>query len=60
MQGLYQEHMLIYRLWKKHVESFIEIGIKLFEELCSRDTHCLYIEGENDQVHNVEKVTKLI
>ena len=31
-----------------------KIGIKLYEELCSRGTHCLYIESENE-VHNVEK-----
>ena len=24
----------------------------------TKGTHCLYIEGKNDQVHNVEKVTK--
>ena len=24
----------------------------------TRGTHCLYTEGENDYVHNVEKVTK--
>ena len=23
-----------------------KISIKLYEELCSRGTHCLYIEGE--------------
>ena len=23
-----------------------KIGIKLYEELCSQGTHCLYIEGE--------------
>ena len=33
-------------------------GIKLYEELCSRGTHCLYIEGEKWQVHNVEKSEK--
>ena len=28
--------------------------MKLYEELCS----CLHTEGENEKVHNVEKVTK--
>ena len=31
---------------KKQVKSFKKIGIKLFEELCSRGIHCLYIVGE--------------
>ena len=26
--------------------------------MLTRGTHCLYIEVKNDQVHNVEKVTK--
>ena len=41
----YQTHMHIFRLWGKHVQSFKKNGIKLYE-LCSRGTHCLYIEGE--------------
>ena len=36
------------------MQSFNKIGIKLYEELRSRGTHCLYIEV----VHEVEKVTK--
>ena len=28
------------------VQSSKKISIKLYEELCSRGTHCLYIEGE--------------
>ena len=34
--------------WRKHVQSFKKIGIKLYEELCSQGTHCLYtfIESE--------------
>ena len=28
------------------MQSFKKIGIKLYEELCSRGTHCLYIETE--------------
>ena len=28
------------------VQSFKKIGIKLYEELCSCGTHCLYIEDE--------------
>ena len=44
-QGLYEKHMHIFRLWRKHMQSFKKIGIKLYEKLCSC-THCLYIEGE--------------
>ena len=46
MQGLYEKHMHIFRLWRKHVQSSKTISIKLYEELCSRGTHCLYTEGE--------------
>ena len=46
-QGLYEKHVHIFRLWRKHVQSSKKISIKLYEELCSRGTHCLYIEGEN-------------
>ena len=35
MQGLYQKHVHIFRLWRKHVQSLKKIGIKLYE-LCSR------------------------
>ena len=45
-QGLYEKHMHIFRLWRKHVHSCKNISIKLYEELCSRGSHCLYIEGE--------------
>ena len=40
--------MLISRPWQNHVQSFIKIGIKLYEELRSQVTHCLYtfIESE--------------
>ena len=40
--------MHISRPWRKHVQSFKKIGIKLYEELRSQDTHCLYtfIESE--------------
>ena len=50
MQGLYPNHMHIFSPWRKQVESFKKIGIKLYEELRSRGTNCLYTE--------VEKVTK--
>ena len=56
MQGLYQKHMHIFRLWRKNVQSFKKISMKLYEKLCSQGTHCLYTEGE--KVNNVEKVTK--
>ena len=45
---LYPNHMHISRPWRKHVQSFKKIGIKLYEELRSQTTHCLYtfIESE--------------
>ena len=46
MQGLYPNHMHIFRPWRKHVQSFKKIGIKLYEELRSQGTHCLYTEVE--------------
>ena len=36
--------MHIFRPWRKHVQSFKKIGIKLYEELRSQGTHYLYIE----------------
>ena len=48
MQGLYPNHMHIFRPWRKHVQNFKKIGIKLYEELRSQGTHCLYIEVENN------------
>ena len=44
-QELYEKHVHIFRLWRQHVQSSKKISIKLYEELCSRGTHCLYIEG---------------
>ena len=38
--------MHIFRPWRKHVQSFKKIGIKLYEELRSQGTDCLYIEVE--------------
>ena len=43
---VYEKHMHIFRLWRKHVHSCKKISIKLYEELCSRGSPCLYIEGE--------------
>ena len=43
MQGLYQKHMYIFR---ENVQSFKKIGTKLYEELCSQGTHCVYIKAE--------------
>ena len=40
-QGLYEKHMHIFRLRRKHVQSSKKISIKLYEELCSQSTHCL-------------------
>ena len=45
-QGLYPNNMHIFRPWRKHVQSFKKIGIKLYEELRSQGTPCLYIEVE--------------
>ena len=58
MQGLHPNHMHISRPWQKHVQSFKKIGIKLYEELRSQGTHCLYIEVQKWPVHKVEKLTK--
>ena len=33
-------------------------GINLYEELCSRGTHCLYIEGEKRLSSQREKTNK--
>ena len=61
--GLYPNHMHILRPWRKYVQSFKRISIKLYDELCSQCTHCLYtfIESEvrNDKVYKVEKVIKI-
>ena len=46
MQGLSEKHMHIFRLWKNVCKVPKKNSIKLYEELCSRGTHCLYIEGE--------------
>ena len=53
--------MHTFRPWRKHVQSFKKIGIKLYEELRSQSTQCLSIEVEkwlHMQVHKVEKVIK--
>ena len=42
--------MYIFRPQKKHVQSLKKISSKLYEELRSQGTHCLYIA--------VEKMTK--
>ena len=44
MQGLYPNHMHIFRPWRKHKQIFKKIGIKLYEDLRSQGTHCLLIE----------------
>ena len=48
IQGLYPNHMHISRPWQKHVQSFKNIGIKLYEELRSQGTHShnTFIESE--------------
>ena len=48
IQGLYPNHMHISRPWRKHVQSFKKISIKLYEELRSQGTHCqnIFIESE--------------
>ena len=47
-QGLYLNHMHISRPWRKYVQSFNKISIKLYEELRSQGTHChnTFIESE--------------
>ena len=42
IQGLYPNHMHISRPWRNHVQSLKKMGIKLYEELRSQGTHCLY------------------
>ena len=48
IQGLYPNHMHISRPWRKHLQSFKKISIKLYEELRSQGTHChnIFIESE--------------
>ena len=58
MKWLYQKHMYIFRLWRKHIQSFKMIGVKFYEELRSRGTHCLYIEGEKWLSSQCEKSNK--
>ena len=40
--GLYPNHMHIFRPWRKHVQSFKKISIKLYEELRSQGTHFIH------------------
>ena len=49
MQELYQKQMHNFRLWRKHVQSFKKIGIKLYEELRSQEvpTVCI-LRVKND------------
>ena len=42
------------------MQSFKKIGIKLYEELCSRGTTVYILRVKNDYVYNVEKVIKTI
>ena len=51
-------HMHIFRPWRKHVQSFKKIGIKLYGELRSQGTHCLHWGQKMILVHKLEKVTK--
>ena len=57
-QGLHEKHMHIFRLWRKHVQSCKKFSIKLYEELSSRGSHCLYIEGEKWLSSQCEKSKK--
>ena len=45
-QGLYPNHTHIFRPSRKHVQSFKKISIKLYEQLRSQGTYCLFIEIE--------------
>ena len=60
MQGLYPNHTYFFRPWKKHVQSFKKIGIKLYEELHLQGTHCLYIEVEKFKFTQLKKWQKII
>ena len=55
MQELYLKHMHKVSLWRKHVQSFKKIDIKLYES-CAHEVPTVYIL----RVHNEEKVTKMI
>ena len=48
IQGLYPNLMHISGPWRKHVQSFKKISIKLYKELRSQGTHChnIFIESE--------------
>ena len=47
------------RPWRKHVQSLKKTGIKLYEELQSQGTHCLYIWGQKmTKFTKLKKVTK--
>ena len=48
IQGLYPNHMHIFRPWRKHVQSFKKIVIKLYEELHLHGTHWLYTSIESE------------
>ena len=39
---LYEKQMQIFRLWRKHVQSFKKIGIKLYEEVLMRYPLSIY------------------
>ena len=50
--------MHIFRPWRKHVQSFKKIGIKLYEG-CAYNVPTVYtLRSEIDKVHKVEKVIK--
>ena len=57
-QGIYEKHVHIFRLWRKQVQSSKKISTKLYEDLCSRGTHYLYIEGEERLSSQCEKSEK--
>ena len=57
-QRLHPNHMHIFRPWRKHVQSFKKIGIKLYEELRSQGTHCLYTEVEKVTKNNLTIISK--
>ena len=60
IQGLYLNHMHISRPWRKHVQSFKKISIKLCEELRSQGTHChnIIIESEVRKCWRTNKRTE--
>ena len=59
MQGLYPNHIHIFWPWRKRVQSFKKIVIKLYVELRSQGTHCLFTQVKKWQFTKWEKWQKI-